>query len=72
MLISGKGILRMPLQGEPLPPLEIPARAIAIGPESGQIWATTSEEVLKLNSEGKPILRYPLGRPSSQSWIAVR
>lgn len=71
-VIRGNGLLRVPLEGKPLPPLDFPATSIAIGDETGQIWIGTEKEVLRLDKDGKPVASYALGRPSSQSWISAR
>jgi DNA-binding beta-propeller fold protein YncE len=67
-----KAILRVPIGTHQSERLEIPATAIAIGPETGQIWATTENEILHLDKQGKPLARYPFGKRSGQSWISVR
>jgi len=67
-----KAILRIGVGAQPLGRLDLAAKAVAIGPETGQIWASTENEVLHLDKQGKPVARYPLGKPSGQSWIAVR
>jgi uncharacterized protein (TIGR03067 family) len=68
----GKAIVRVGVGTQPLGRLDLAARAVAIGPETGQIWATTENEILRLDKQGKPVAKYPLGKPSGQSWIAVR
>lgn len=67
-----KAILRVPVGARRPERLEFPARAIAIGPESGQVWATTENDVLRLDKQGKPLSTYPFGKRSGQSWISVR
>jgi hypothetical protein len=72
VVILRKGILRVPVKGEPLPLLDFPAVSIAIGSESGQVWIGTETEVLRLDKDGKVVVRYPLGRASGQSWLSAR
>ena len=72
VVILRKGISRVPVKGEPLPLLDIPAVSIAIGPDSGQFWIGTQTEVLRLDKEGKVIVRYPLGCESGQNWLIAR
>ncbi len=72
IVILRKGILRVPVKGEPLPLLDFPAVSIAIGPDSGQIWIGTQTEVLRLDKDGKVLVRYPLGSESGQSWLSAR
>jgi uncharacterized protein (TIGR03067 family) len=67
-----KAILRVPIGTHQPERLDIPAMAIAIGPETGQIWATTETEVLHLAKQGKSLARYPFEKRSGQSWISVR
>lgn len=71
VVILRKGILRVPVKGEPLPLLDFPAVSIAIGPDSGQCWIGTPNEVLRLDKEGKVLVRYPLGSESGQSWLSA-
>jgi beta-lactamase regulating signal transducer with metallopeptidase domain len=71
-VIWKKGVLRVPVEGKPLPPLDISATSIAIGAATAQVWIATEEEVLRLDKDGKPVARYALGRRSSQSWITAR
>jgi len=72
VVILRKGISRVPVKGEPLPLLDIPAVSIAIGPDSGQFWIGTQTEVVRLDKEGKVIVRYPLGCESGQNWLIAR
>ncbi len=64
-------LLRIPTVGSPLPALDIPACAVAIGPESREIRAATGLEILRLDQSGNVILRRRLAKPSSQSWVAA-
>lgn len=66
-----RNVLRVPVDGPPLPPLDIPARSVAIGPASAEIWVATEQEVLRLNDKGEPEARYRFAKPSSQSWLAA-
>ena len=72
VVILRKGILRVPVKGEPLPLFDFPAESISIGPDSGQIWIGTQTEMLRLDKEGKVLVRYPLGCESGQSWLSAR
>jgi DNA-binding beta-propeller fold protein YncE len=66
-----KGLVRVPRDQDPLEPLPIPALAIAIGRTSGQIWAATESEVLRIDGNGAVVVRTPFGRPSGQVWLAA-
>jgi hypothetical protein len=65
-------ILRFTPEGGRLPPVPIAALAVAIGEMSGQIWATTKFEVLRLDQSGAALSRSPLGSDSGQSWLSAR
>lgn len=65
-------VLRIPAVGGPLPPLEIPARSIAIGPRTGLIWVATDAEVLRVARDGTIEARHAFDGSSSQSWMAAR
>ena len=65
-------ILRIDPSGRRLEPLPIPAACVAIGAETGHIWAATQTEALRLESDGSVVARYAFPRLSSQSWIAAR
>ncbi len=72
VVIYRKGILRVPVKGDPLPLLDFPAVSIAIGPSDGHVWIGTPNEVLRLDKEGKVLVRYALGGESGQSWLSAR
>ena len=49
----GSEILRFTADGQELPALPVKARAIAISPTTGQVWATTETEILQTR-RGRP------------------
>lgn len=54
-------ILRFSADGRRQPPLPIPATAVSVSPSSGQLWATTRTELLRLDEAGVVRSRTPLG-----------
>ena len=68
---SGRGVVRVKPDGEKLPMLDIPAKAVAISPKTGHIWITTEEKVLRVSPTGEVLASATFGRKSSQSWIAA-
>ena len=72
VVVYGKGLLEIPVDKPPRPLVVVPARGVAIGTETGHLWAYTGTEVLRLDSAGNEVTRYPLPSVSSQSWIAAR
>jgi hypothetical protein len=66
-----RAVIRVPLDGDAVDELDIPAVAVSVGPTSDQIWVTTTKEAIRLDSEGRIIGKFPLGAPSLQSWIAA-
>jgi len=65
----GGKLRRVPVVGEPGPPLPIEAKSISISPTSGEIWVTTKEAVLRLDPLGKVLATSPFDKPSLQSWL---
>jgi len=59
--------------GEELPAFPVKAVAVAVSPTSGQVWATTETEVIRLDDDGLPAFSSPLGggAMSGQSWLAA-
>ena len=51
----------------------IKAVAVAVSPTSGQVWATTETELIRLDDDGLPAFSSPLGggAMSGQSWLAA-
>jgi hypothetical protein len=66
-----QGLIRVPRDQAPLAPLPIAALAIAAGGESGQIWAATANEILRLGVNGVAVVRIPFAKPSGQVWLAA-
>jgi hypothetical protein len=66
-----QGLVRVPRDQAPLAPLPIAALAIATGGESGQIWAATENEILRLDANGVALVRIPFDKPSGQVWLAA-
>jgi hypothetical protein len=66
-----RAVIRVPLDGDAVEELDIPAVAVSVGPTSDQIWVTTVKEAIRLDSEGRIIGKFPLGARSLQSWIAA-
>jgi hypothetical protein len=67
----GSDLTRISLEDDSVRDVPIRAIAVAVGPSSDQLWATTSTELLRLDPAGKVIARAALGGPSSQSWLAA-
>jgi hypothetical protein len=42
-----------------------------ISPSTGDVWVTSEEEILKLDSSGKIQARLPFVKPSQQSWLSA-
>jgi DNA-binding beta-propeller fold protein YncE len=61
-------ILRFSADGRPQPPASIPVTAVSVSPSSGQLWATTATELLRLDHAGAVQSRTPLGADSLASW----
>jgi len=66
-----KSVLRLPVEGPPLPPIALPAVAISIGSRKGGIWVSAKDAVYKLNPDGTTAATHELAQASSQSWIAA-
>jgi thiol-disulfide isomerase/thioredoxin len=66
-----EGLRRVSKDGQLSKPLPFHASQVAVSASSGDLWATTKDEVLRLNADGKVLKRLPFGKPSSQSWLAV-
>jgi DNA-binding beta-propeller fold protein YncE len=66
-----KGLVRVPRDQDALEPLPIPALAIAISSTSGQIWAATENEILRLDAKGVAVVKLPFEKPSGQVWLAA-
>jgi beta-lactamase regulating signal transducer with metallopeptidase domain/thiol-disulfide isomerase/thioredoxin/protocatechuate 3,4-dioxygenase beta subunit len=69
--VHGKEILRFTADGRELPSLPFKARAVAVSPTTGQVWATTETELIGLDADGRPAIRSPIGPKSGQSWLAA-
>jgi hypothetical protein len=65
-----KALVRVPIGEDPREPLPIPALAVAIGSNSGQIWVATRDHVIRLKY-GVPVVRFSLGKPSGQVWLSA-
>jgi hypothetical protein len=66
-----EGLRRVSKDGQLGKPVPFQASQVAVSPSSGELWATTNDEVLRLNADSKVLKRLPFGKPSSQSWLAV-
>jgi hypothetical protein len=66
----GKALVRVPRGEAPREPIPIPALAVAIGGESGQIWVATPDQILRLKF-GVAVVKIALGKPSGQVWLAA-
>jgi DNA-binding beta-propeller fold protein YncE len=67
----GRGLRLATTDGILSDPLPIIASNIAISPTTGDLWVATSEAVLKLDSSGKVLAKYPHRAESSQAWLAA-
>lgn len=64
-------LLRVPVDGDPLPPLAIAgAISVSISSRTG-IWVAAETQILKVERDGERTVSHRLNRPSSQSWIAA-
>lgn len=67
----GSDLLRFTSDDRELSPLPIQARSIAVSPTTGQVWAATETELVRMGNDGRIEARSPLERPSRQSWLAA-
>jgi thiol-disulfide isomerase/thioredoxin len=67
----GSDLLRFTSDDQELSPLSILARSIAVGATTGQVWAATETELVRIGLDGRIEARSPLERPSNQSWLAA-
>jgi RNA polymerase sigma factor (sigma-70 family) len=66
-------LLRFTADGKELPALPVKAIAVAVSPTSRRVWVTTETEVLGLDDNGLPVMRFAWGdgARSGQSWLAA-
>ncbi len=67
----GSDILRFASDGRELPSLPIQARSVTVGPTTGQVWAATEAEVVRIGPDGRIEARSPLETSHGQSWLAA-
>ena len=68
---NGGDVFRFTTDGRALPGLPVSARAISIGPSTGQVWVTTDIEILQLDANGRPKTFARFDSKSGQSWLAA-
>ena len=66
-----KAMLRVPVDGDPLAPIDIRARAVTISPRTGRVWVATQSEILALDEDGEIVVKYSLDDSSSNTWLAA-
>jgi hypothetical protein len=64
-------ILRFTSDDRELTPLAIAVHSITVSPTTGQVWAATRTELVRIGPAGQVEVRSPLERPTIQSWLAA-
>ncbi len=68
---SRKRLLRFPLKGASLKPIPIPARAIAIHPDTGDVWVATELDIVSFDSSGRRLRSFTFDCFSAGARVAA-
>lgn len=55
--------------GELGPPFPVAARSISISPTNGEVWVANGEALVRLDSTGKIVAKFPFEKASPQTWL---